>query len=162
MERVWYVLHVKPRAEKVVFRYLEEYGFWRYLPLYAKVRRVQRRKVRTMLPLFPGYVFAKLDPGERTRMLQTNHIVRTIPADRPRELIHQLRQVARAARNTEELKKLSVLYKTGDRVRVVLGPMRGTEGYVKYDGESAKVRLNVDILGACVEVSVPPDALEKI
>lgn len=161
MRRVWYVMHVKPRAEKVVFRYLEEYGYWRYLPLYTKVTRVQRRKVRRQLPLFPGYVFAKLDADERVRMLQTNHIVRTIEVPHPREMIHQLRQVMRAAKNTTELKKLSVLYKAGDRVRITLGPMRGTEGYVKYDGESAKVCLNVDILGACVEVAVPPDILEK-
>lgn len=162
MSGTWYVMHVKPRAEKVVFKYLEKYGYWRYLPLYTKVAKIQRRKVRRSLPLFPGYVFAKLDAMERVRMLQTNHIVRMIEAASPRELVHQLRQVMHAAKNTTQLKVLARLYKAGDYVRVVSGPMRGMEGFVKYDGDTAKVCLNVDILGLGVEVAVDPDTIEKI
>ena len=41
--------------------WLEIYKYPRYLPTYTKVRKVQRRKVRRELPLFPGYVFARLN-----------------------------------------------------------------------------------------------------
>ena len=90
----WYVLHVKPRTEKKVVAYLASYGFFRYLPVYVKVTKVQRRKVRTELPLFPGYVFTRLDADGRLKMLRTNLLVRTIPVARPREMIHKLRQIA--------------------------------------------------------------------
>ena len=163
MRRDLYVLHVKPRTEKKTLAYLEKYGFYRYLPLYVKVTKVQRRKVRRTLPIFPGYVFSALLPEERTRMLMTNLVVATIRVPRPRELVHQLRQVGRASRKSaSELKCLSQTYRSGDFVRVKSGPLRGTEGYVKYDGGRAKLCLNVSILGAAVEVTVSPEDVEKI
>ena len=163
MTGTWYVLHVKPRTEKKVMAYLERYGFFRYLPLLVKVTKVQRRKVRRELPIFPGYVFTRLLPDQRIKMLQTNLIVRTIPVPRPRELIHQLRQVNRATRATlQEMKKLACTFKSGDYVRVKSGPLRGTEGYVRYDGEQATICLNVEALGAGVALTISPSDVEKI
>ena len=163
MTGTWYVLHVKPRTEKKVMAYLERYGFFRYLPLLVKVTKVQRRKVRRELPIFPGYVFTRLLPDQRIKMLQTNLIVRTIPVPRPRELIHQLRQVNRATRATlQEMKKLACTFKSGDYVRVKSGPLRGTEGYVRYDGEQATICLNVEILGSAVALTISPSDVEKI
>lgn len=162
MGREWYVLQVKPRAEKKTVRYLVEYGCWRHLPLYTKVTRVQRRKVRRQLPLFPGYVFSRLDPDERYKMLQTNLVIKTIRVTRAREMIHQLRQVARVSKNTTQLKALSQTFHEGEMVRVVSGPMRGTEGVVKYSEGRTSICLNVEILGAAVEVSIAPDEIEKI
>ena len=163
MTGTWYVLHVKPRTEKKVMAYLERYGFFRYLPLLVKVTKVQRRKVRRELPIFPGYVFTRLLPDQRIKMLQTNLIVRTIPVPRPREMIHQLRHVQRATKATlQEMKKLACTFKSGDYVRVKSGPLRGTEGYVRYDGEQATICLNVEILGSAVELTISPSDVEKI
>ena len=163
MTRAWYVLHVKPRTEKKVMTYLERYRLFRYLPLLVKVTKVQRRKVRRELPLFPGYVFTRLSPEDRVKMLQTNLLVRTIPVLNPREMIHQLRQINRAIKVAgPEMKKLAHTYKAGDYVRVKEGTLRGTEGYVKYDGTQAHVCLNVEILGAAVEVAISPADIEKI
>ena len=163
MTGTWYVLHVKPRTEKKVMAYLERYGFFRYLPLLVKVTKVQRRKVRRELPIFPGYVFTRLLPDQRIKMLQTNLIVRTIPVPRPREMIHQLRQVNRALKAPgPEMKKLSYTFKAGDYVRVTAGALCGTEGYVKYDGAQTHICLNVEILGVSVEVAILPTDIEKI
>ena len=82
----WYVLHVKPRTEKKVVEYLRSYGYFRHLPVYTKITKVQRRKVRRELPLFPGYVFTKLFPDERIKMLQTNLLVNTIKVLEPRKM----------------------------------------------------------------------------
>ncbi len=163
MRREWYVLHVKPRTEKKVMTWLAHYGYFRYLPLLVKVTKVQRRKVRRELPLFPGYVFTRLSPDDRVKMLRTNLLVRTIPVPRPREMIHQLRQINRALKAAgPEMKKLAHTFKAGDYVRITAGSMRGMEGYVKYDGEKARICLNVEILGSAVEVSISPADIEKI
>ncbi len=161
MKRDWYVLHVKPRTEKKVMRFLQEYGYFRHLPVYVKVTKVQRRKVRRELPLFPGYVFTRLLPEERLKMLQTNLLVRTIPVPRPREMIHQLRQISRASRAAPELRPAH-LFKAGDYVRVKYGPLRGTEGYVRREGAGATICMNIEILGAAVEMSISPSDLEKV
>lgn len=158
--RSWYVLHVKPRTEKKVMLYLSRYGCFRYLPLVAKITKVQRRKVRREIPVFPGYVFARLSPDERLEMLRTNLVVDTIFVTRPREMIHQLRQVEHATRVSPEMRRTNP-FKAGDYVRVVSGPMRGMEGYVKREGPDATICLNVEILGAAVEMAISPDDIEK-
>ena len=158
--RIWYVLHVKPRTEKKVMEYLRVYGLFGHLPLYVKITKVQRRKVKRELPLFPGYVFTRLFPDERIKMLQTNLLVNTIEVFEPRKMIHQLRQIARAGRNRPEMRPVHP-FKTGDYVCIKYGPLRGTEGYVKREGSHATLCLNVEILGAAVEISVSPEDLEK-
>jgi len=160
--KTWYVLHVKPRTEKKVAAYLLRYHFFCHLPVYVKVTKVQRRKVRRELPLFPGYVFTRLSPDERIKMLQTNMIVRTILIDRPRETIHQLRQVSKAGKNSSELRRISKVFKAGDYVRIVSGPMRGTEGYVMYDGGRTTLCLNVEVLGVAAGITISPEDVEKV
>ena len=159
MPRNWNVLHVKPRTEKKVFAFLTGLGCFRYLPLYVKVTKVQRRKVRRELPVFPGYVFARLSPDERLAALRTNHLVRTIPVMQPREMIHQLRQIAHAGRSGRNMRRVNP-FKAGDFVRIKYGPMRGTEGYVKREGAKATICMNVEILGAAVEVEISPEDVE--
>ena len=163
MRGACYVLHVKPRTEKKVMAYLAKYRLIHYLPLLVKVTKVQRRKVRRELPLFPGYVFTCLTPEQRVLMLRTNLLVHTIPVPNPRELVHQLRQINRVLKVPSlEMKKLAHTFKAGDYVRVNAGAFRGTEGYVKYDGDQARVCLNVEILGTAVEVVISPADIEKI
>jgi transcription antitermination factor NusG len=158
--RSWYVLHVKPRTEKKAVVYLERYRCFRYLPVFVKVVKVQRRKVRREIPVFPGYVFTRLSPEERVEMLKTNLIVRTISVSNPRAMIHQLRQVEHATKSTSEIRRVNP-FKAGDYVRVKLGPMRGMEGYVRREGPNATICLNVEILGAAVELSISPEDVEK-
>ena len=161
MKRDWFVLHVKPRTEKKVARYLHEYGYFCHLPLYVKVTKIQRRKVRRQLPVFPSYVFTRLLPEERVKMLQTNLIVKTILAQQPRRMIHQLRQIAHASRGDTTMMPVEMC-KVGDYVRVVSGPMRGTEGYIQRKGRESTLCMNVEILGVAVEVAVSPYDVEKI
>ena len=159
--RSWYVLHVKPRTEKKVMLYLARYGCFRYLPFVVKVTKVQRRKVRREIPVFPGYVFARLSPEERVEMLKTNMLVHTIFVTQPRQMIHQLRQVEHATKGNAEIRRTE-LFKAGDYVRVKFGPMRGMEGYVRREGPNATICLNVEILGSAVEMAISPEDIEKV
>lgn len=161
MERKWYVLHVKPRTEKKAAEYLKIYRSWHYLPLYKKITRVQRRKVVRELPLFPGYVFVRLNPQERLLMLKTNLIVRIIDVPNPREMIHQLRQIVRAGKTGKELRKVEK-FTVGEKVRITQGPFYGIEGFIKHDAGGTTVVLNIEILGQAVAVSIHPSHCEKI
>ena len=161
MRRDWYVLQTKPRAEKKVAQWLGFYRYFCHLPLTLHVRKVNRRKVKSYLPLFPGYVFTKLLPEERVTMLKTNLIVRTIAVEHPRRMIHQLRQIKNATHRSPEVKVVHD-FAAGQLVRVTSGPMRGVEGIVKRNGPNATLCINVDILSATVEVAVPPEDLERV
>ena len=122
---------------------------------------MQRRKVVREIPLFPGYVFTRLNGDERMKMLQTNLIVRTLLIPHPRQTIHELRQIARVLKSGSRVLPVREVYKRGEYVRVRSGPFRGTEGYVKYDPTGATLCLNVEILGAGVELSVAPYDVER-
>ena len=160
--RQWFVLHVKPRTEKKAVVFLRIYKCFHHLPVYLKITKVQRRKVRREMPLFPGYVFARLSPEERVNMLKTNLVLSTIVIPHPRQTIHELRQIRRARSGEAELRPVNHVFKEGDRVRVKYGPLRGTVGYVKRNGANATLCLNVEILGASVEVSISPGDLEEL
>ena len=159
--RTWYVLHVKPRTEKVVNDHLAILRVFHYLPLVRKETKVQRRKVVRHLPVFPGYVFTRLFPDERMAILRTQHIVRTIEVPDPRRMIHQLRQVEHACRLPADL-RVAANFTAGEYVKVVSGPLRGLEGQVRRVGSAMSIVLTVDILGQSIEASVAPGDLEKV
>ncbi len=160
--RTWFVLHVKPRTEKKAVIFLRKFGCFYHLPLYLKITKVQRRKVRRELPLFPGYVFTKLAAKDRLEMLRTNLVVNAIYVKYPRKMIHQLRQIAHAARGRPALTPMKHMFKEGDLVRVKYGMFRGVEGYVKREGAHATLCMNVDVLGVSAEMSISPADLEKV
>ena len=159
--RTWYVLHVKPRTEKKVDDFLSCLRVFHYLPLVRKVLKVQRRRVVRHLPVFPGYVFARLFPEERFRVLETKQVVRTIEVDNPRRMIHQLRQVEHASRLSTDMRVVET-FEPGERVKVVSGPLRGLEGQVQRKGGAATLILTVDILGRALEAAVSPTDLQKL
>ena len=158
--RAWYVLHVKPRTEKRVFDRLRILGVFRYLPFVKKVTKVQRRKVTRFLPMFPGYVFTRLDPDERRTILGSRQIVRTIEVTEPRRMIHQLRQIAHAGRMPAELRPVTD-FTPGEYVRVKSGPLMGLEGYVRRKANAVSIVLVLEILGQAVETTVDPLDLER-
>ena len=159
--RTWYVLHVKPRTEKMVNDHLALLRVFHYLPLVRKETKVQRRKVVRHIPVFPGYVFTRLFPEERISILRTQHIVRTIEVSDPRRMIHQLRQVEHASRLPADL-RLVERFAEGEYVKVVSGPLRGLEGQVRRVGAQTSLILTVDILGRALEAAVAPGDLEKM
>ena len=159
--RTWYVLHVKPRTEKVVNDHLATLRVFHYLPLVRKETRVQRRKVVRYLPVFPGYVFARLFPEERMTIVRTQHVVRTIEVTDPRRMIHQLRQVEHACRLPVDV-RLAESFAAGEYVKVVSGPLRGLEGQVVRIGARTSLVLTVDILGRAIEAAVAPGDVERL
>jgi transcription antitermination factor NusG len=76
-------------------------------------------------------------------------------------MIHQLRQIARAGRSGQEVRKVEK-FTLGDLVRITQGPFYGIEGYVKKDEGKTMIVLNVEILGQAVALSILPSWCEKI
>ena len=158
--RTWYVVHVKPRTEKKVDDFLACLRVFHYLPLVRKETKVQRRRIVRHLPVFPGYVFTRLHPDERRRLLETKQVVRMIGVMDPRRMIHQLRQIEHASRLPVDLRVIEA-FAPGEHVRVVSGPLRGLEGQVVRRGKETSLVLSLDILGRALEVSVSPCDLQK-
>src|ERR1035438_2563821 len=67
----WYALHVRSRYEKTVSTVLRHKGFTEFLPIYRSRRHWSKRIAEIDLPLFPGYVFCRLDRAERSVPIMT-------------------------------------------------------------------------------------------
>lgn len=155
----WKVLFVKPRTEKKVSEYCALYHIPCYLPLRENTCVVQRRKVTSQLPVFPGYVFAKFPLSQRLPLLQTNLIVRILEPLQPRRLLRDLIMVRRALRADPALKPVKHLAE-GQLVRIVGGPFQGVEGRVARLSGTLKVVLNIDMIGQAVAVTAETDQVE--
>ena len=56
----WYALRTRSRHEKIVVQRLEERAVTTFLPVVTEVHRWSDRKKSVQVPLFSGYVFAKI------------------------------------------------------------------------------------------------------
>ena len=85
-EAVWWCLHAKPRQEKATGRELRKLGLTFYLPQVLKEDRTpQGRKIRSVIPLFPSYLFLHGDYNDRLAALRGNRLVAVLEvAIRPR------------------------------------------------------------------------------
>src|SRR5262249_54188687 len=67
----WFAVQVRARSEKLVAYVLQNKGFEFLLPLYNVNRLRSDRVIGLQLPLFPGYLFCRLDLTNRLLPLFT-------------------------------------------------------------------------------------------
>jgi transcription antitermination factor NusG len=60
-ESLWYALRVRTKCEKIVAGGLNQRAIVNFLPLYKKQTQWSDRVKTSFIPLFPGYVFAKIN-----------------------------------------------------------------------------------------------------
>src|SRR5271157_3170791 len=74
----WYAVSVCSRREKKCFALLSRKGIEAFLPLQKQLRKWSDRKMEVEMPLFPGYIFVRIDPSRRFEVLSTPGVVRFI------------------------------------------------------------------------------------
>jgi len=57
----WYAIRSKPNREKEVQKRLSDLGVEAFLPWLRARRRRRNRRQWVLVPLFPGYLFSRLD-----------------------------------------------------------------------------------------------------
>lgn len=158
--RQWFALYTLPRHEKQVSKQLEQRFVECFLPLYGTVRRWKTGLTRVSLPLFPGYVFVHVADIERRKIFGLSSVLNIVgnrsgPISLPSEEIERLR-VAVASGLAEPHPYLKV----GSRVRIMHGPLTGTEGILKRKHGSLKVVLSVEMIMKSVAVTVNSSDVE--
>lgn len=75
MQKNWYIIYTKPKAEKRVASALTRKRIENYVPFNSKTI-IQSRKTKTQIvPLFQGYVFANLSEAEASSILSLNNVI---------------------------------------------------------------------------------------
>ena len=150
----WFVCHTRPRCEKKFADLLVREFAPHSLPLVASERRYGNRIRRFTKPLFPGYVFAEVEPARRNRLYQQDLLVRLLPVPDETAFLVQLAAVEKLVAAGLEA-TLHPLLKQGARVKIVSGPLKGVEGMVENPKSPKGVVISMDVLQQGVLVAVP-------
>jgi len=157
----WFVCHTKPRCEKKFSALLAVEKFPHYLPLIQSVRRYGTRKKTFTKPLFPGYVFARLEPARKDRIYQQDLIVRALMVENEPLFLSQIETVKVVCASGLEA-ALHPLVRKGTHVRVQGGPLHGLEGYVDDPANPQGIVVSVDVLQQGLLVRLPLESLQLL
>jgi len=159
----WYALHTYPRHEKRVYGDLGLHSIECFLPLYETVHRWKNGcKVRVELPLFPGYLFVKIDPRQRVKVLGLPGAVSIVgsisgPWPLPDAVIVSLRERLQA-RKFAPHPYLAI----GQKVRIKSGPLADLTGYLVRQSGGLRVVISVDLIRQSAAVEVDAGDVEPI
>lgn len=157
----WFACHTKPRCEKKFAALLQRENFVHYVPLTQSVRRYGNQKKTFTKPLFPGYVFARIEPTLKTRVYHQDLLVRALQVENEAVFLLQLEDVKRICASGYEA-AIHPLVKKGSHVRVQGGPLHGLQGYVDDPANPQGIVVSVDVLQQGLLVRLPLDSLQLL
>ncbi|MGH7870997.1 MAG: transcription termination/antitermination protein NusG [Candidatus Binatia bacterium] len=161
----WYAIQTKVNREKEVEKRLKDLRLEAFLPFMRARRRIGSRFHWVLAPLFPGYIFCRLDmvlsgkaarysPGVKDFLTFGSRL-----AEVGEEIIEALRE-----RCPEGVALIDpVTAQPGDTVRINEGPFSGLEAVFqqKLKG-SERVAVLLEILGRQTRIVVPSEMIAKI
>jgi transcriptional antiterminator RfaH len=157
--RNWFVVTTYPHQEPRAEANLRHQGYEAWLPKLLRARRHARRIDTTSAPLFPGYLFIKLDPHAQTwRPINGTFGVRHIlchgefPRPVERGFVEALKET------TDESGVVSLpnaeRLKPGQPLRLLTGPFADSMGTLLRLADKDRVELLLNLLGREVQVLV--------
>jgi len=157
----WFVCHTKPRCEKKFADLAAREKFAHYLPLIQSVRNYEGRRRTFTKPLFPGYVFVRLEPERKTRIYQQDLLVRALVIENEAQFLQQIEDVKAICASGLEAAVHPLMHK-GTHVKVIGGPLHGLEGYVDDPVNPRGIVVSVDVLQQGLLVRLPLDHLQLL
>lgn len=158
LNRKWFVLRTKPRAERQVEKVLESRQIVTYLPL------LRRRK--TVEPLFPNYMFLWIDRYSdeylRSRSAPgVNYILSN--EGEPIPIADALVEAIRQRVEHENSLGPAARFKPGDRVVIRSGPFRDVEAiFDRQLSPSGRVAVLLQIVNRTARIQIDADLLVKV
>ncbi len=159
----WYVVHTQQNGEARAVLNLKRQGFETYMPRHIKQRRHARRTERVPRPLFPRYIFVRLDlDQDRWRSVYgtfgVSHLIShgNEPVPVPEGIVEDIR----AHENSDGFVELDLPeFESGQKVEVVEGPMTMHTGLFQHMADNRRVVLLLELLGRSVRVTIPRAAV---
>lgn len=161
--RHWYAVYTYPQHEKSCATQLIQRGVDAFLPTYERERLWKnRQRVKVQLPLFPSYLFVRIDNRERARVLGAPGVLRVLgnargPEPIPEATIDLLRSDLFRGK-AEPHPDLAV----GQRVRIQRGAMQGVEGMLTRKRNSLWFILSIELINQRAMVEVRAQDIEPV
>lgn len=139
--------------------YCLRHGIAATLPCCDSAHKYRGKTVVFRKPLFPGYVFLQIEPGQKDSIRQNDHVANLLDVF-DQEIFHrQLENILLALEMDLEV-RLAPFIGEGMRVRIKAGPLRGVEGWVEHRYGRTTVLLRLDFISQAAAVKIDADLLE--
>jgi|GEM_PF-168232 transcriptional antiterminator RfaH len=163
----WYVVQTKPHNESRFIAHLRlrtrEVDV--FLPKIEVVRKRRGRRITTLEPLFPSYLFLHMhiDPITWEAVRWAPGVRRILgDGERPLEVPEDLIQTIWERVSPLGFVRVGLNFTRGMRVRVKNGPFAGLEGiFERPTSRKERVRVLLEILGTLAPVEIDPLDLER-
>jgi len=157
----WYVVHTHACKESIAEKNLVRQKFITYLPKYKKVIRHARKVSNVVKPLFPRYLFVKMDLIKQrwTSINSTLGVNILITMDeRPVKISDKIINALKSYDNYEGITDITpcLSMEKGDEVDIVEGIFSGRKAI--FDGltDNNRIKVLFNLLGKEVTLSMTP------
>jgi transcription antitermination factor NusG len=159
----WFALRVKPNYEKPVAVALRGKGFEEFLPLLRSRRQWSDRVKVVDAPLFPGYLFCRLNLEDRMPLLTTPGFLYIVGVGKNPEPVDEneiqaIQSVLRSGLPVTPWPSLMV----GQRVQLKYGPLRGLEGVLTKIANQHRIYVSVTLLKRSISVEVASEWIRPV
>ena len=164
----WYVVQTKPRSESLAAESLRRVGVGVFLPLLDSTLGGRRATTdgSPVEPLFPGYLFARLDLADRFRQATWARGVRSFVSFGdaiPEPLDDRVVEILRERAGGGDVLRPSSRLRPGQTVEVRRGPFAGLLGVVDRPIDGAgRVRILLELLQRRTSVDLQVGALASL
>ncbi len=157
----WYALKVRTRSEAVALASLDYYGFESYCPQ-VKTRRPYSDRLKPVTEsIFPGYLFCRFALSSKSKVLASSAVMGIVGfGSQPAPLAEP--EIEAVRRTVEAGGAAAPVPKTGDRVRVIAGSLRGIEGVLVREANKTNFVVSIQHIQRSVALSIEQSAVEMI
>jgi len=165
-EKKWYVFKVMSRQEKKAASQLAKKQIEYYLPLRPKKRTWSDRIKIIEMPLFPGYIFVKIDfSSEKNALFSATGICGFISVDEKPAVMSEadIETIKKLTASSHELTTASIdNYPEGLEVKFDHGPFKGVTAVVKGVKNKKYIFVKFQMMGQMAVAEVDVMDIEKI
>ena len=150
----WFVIRVRPNCEWKCAASLAARGFDVMVPSYQRQsNRHPKKAVR--LPLFPGYMFCRSDGKSLVPILAAAEVIQILSRNGVPEIVNpaEIASVLTVMSRGIPLEPVLV-FKEGQPVKVSVGPLAGTEGFVVRDTAKTLLIISISLLQRSVAARI--------
>lgn len=159
----WRALQVRSSLETRAFETLKQKGLDVFLPTYARRRRWSDRWKLVQSPLFPGYVFCRLNRETRPQVLATPGLICIVSFGTEFATVDETEiNSIRAVCNSDLPYGPYPFLQEGRKVRVTSGPLRGAEGTVLRLKSKVRLVVGITLLQRAVAVELDRELVAPV
>ena len=156
----WYALQTLPQSEQAVSAQLSHVGIQAFLPMtYGRCTKGRTETVKWR-PLFPSYVFCRLNLNSGPRLYLISSVIRIVGAGKRPIPINdsEIESVQKLVTSPYQV-ETEAPPKVGDLVHITAGPFAGMVGTLIDFRGKWKFVVTISLLNRSVSVIVPKEWL---